>query len=565
MNILRQVSPFYVPRTMQDKGEVKILQERILQGIMLFFATFGILVIGMGVLSAIEKGNYPLAVFYAAMYFAVLAMTIFRDIPYGLRGRIVIFMFLILSISEAFDSGMLGEMRVFLMIMCSVTALFFDFKNVIVTVILSVAVIVGFGIYVENNEVVGALSHFNDGTSWLLSAVMTASLSLIVAGGISLTLNGLATSLGKLNELTQSLETERDTLEDRIQERTRSVNRRMVQLRTAAEISKTIGALTDPDELLQRVVDLIKERFDLYYVGVFLLDDPRQNAVLHSGTGEAGKNMIAAHHSLSIAGSSMIGWCITNRSPRIALDVGSEAVRFNNPHLPNTRSELALPLIIHDVVLGAMTVQSERSNAFDDNDIAILAGIADSVAIALENDRLYNETRERLEEVRMLNREYLQGAWAQTAEANGRLSYEYVAPGLSDPTTEPKTVQIPMILRDEVLGYVQLEMDGKELTAEDQSFIESVTTQTAVALENARLLLETEQRAMQEQKLNELASRFSRALSIDEILRAAVQELGQLPAVAEASVQIAPVASTTTQSPSRPLGPSSANGKEHHS
>lgn len=562
MNFIKQMNPMFVPLSLRNKGEVLILRERILQGIMLFFSTFGLLVIGMAVVGAIQKGIIPLAVFYAALYLAVLAMAIFRDLPYAVRGRIVMFLFFTLSISEAFDSGMLGEMRVFLLMMCSVTAIFYDFKNVIATIVLSVAVIVGFGMYVEMNEVTGALSHFNDGTGWLLSAVMTASLSIILSGAISFTLSGLASSLQKQSELTQSLETERDTLEDRIQERTRSVNRRMVQLRTAAEISRAVGALSNPDELLQRVVDLVKERFDLYYVGVFLLDENRQNAVLHSGTGEAGKNMIAARHSLSTTGSSMIGWCVSNRSPRVALDVGSEAVRFSNPHLPNTRSELALPLIAHDTVQGAMTIQSDRSNAFDDNDIAILSGIADSVAIALENDRLFHETRERLEEVRMLNREYLQNAWAETIDIHGNLSYQYEAPGLSGYAPEANTVQVPMMLRDEVFGYIQLELEGKELSAEDQAFIESVTTQTAVALENARLLLETEQRVAQEQKLNELAARFSRALSIDEILRAAVQELGQLPAVAEASVQIAPV-SASIQAQPRSAGPSGANGKEH--
>lgn len=563
MNFIKNMNPMLVPLSLRDKGEVTILRERILQGIMLFFASVGILVIGMAVINAFQKSNYVLGIFYIGLYLGALSLAIFRDLSYAVRGRVVLGLVYMLAISELYDSGLLGEMRVSLLMFCALTAVFYDFKNAIGAVILSIITIVGFGIYVDTNVVTGPMQHLNDGTRWPLSAAMAGAMSMILAGAISLTLNGLSSSMAKLNELTQGLQTERDTLEDRIQERTRSINRRMVQLRTAAEISRTVGALSNPDELLQRVVDLAKERFDLYYVGVFLLDENRQNAVLHSGTGEAGRNMIAARHSLAITGSSMIGWCVLNRSPRVALDVGSDAVRFSNPYLPNTRSELALPLIVHDTVLGAMTIQSERSNAFDENDIAILSGIADSVAIALENDRLFHETRERLEEVRMLNREYLQNAWAETVDIHGNLSYQYEAPGNSGPASESQTIQVPMMLRDEVLGYIQLELEGKDLSAEDQTFIESVTNQTAVALENARLLLETEQRAAQEQKLNELAARFSRALSIDEILRAAVQELGQLPAVAEASVQIAP-ASASMQVQPRTVRSSGANGKEHH-
>jgi GAF domain-containing protein len=101
-------------------------------------------------------------------------------------------------------------------------------------------------------------------------------------------------------------------------------------------------------------------------------------------------------------------------------------------------------------------------------------------------------------------------------------------------------VEVPLILREEIIGTLTLEMDRDGLTADEQAFIENVNTQTAIALENARLLHETERRAAQEQRLNELAARFSRAQTIDEILRAAVQELGQLPAVAQVSVQLNP-------------------------
>ncbi len=107
------------------------------------------------------------------------------------------------------------------------------------------------------------------------------------------------------------------------------------------------------------------------------------------------------------------------------MDVGSEAVRFNNPRLPLTRSEMALPIIAHYEILGAFTIQSEKANAFAEDDITILEGVADSLAVALENARLYQETRQNLEEIRALNRDYLQRAWAETVQTSGDLAYEY--------------------------------------------------------------------------------------------------------------------------------------------
>ncbi len=123
-------------------------------------------------------------------------------------------------------------------------------------------------------------------------------------------------------------------------------------------------------------------------------------------------------------------------------------------------------------------------------------------------------------------------------------------------------ILVPLTLRGEVIGEIALEMDRGALSEEEGSFIENITTQTAIALENARLLQETEHKAYQEQKLNEISSRFSRAMNIDEILRAAVQELGQLPAVSEVSVHLNPGDPDSTHRIPRYIPPAANNGKE---
>ena len=180
---------------------------------------------------------------------------------------------------------------------------------------------------------------------------------------------------------------------------------RSTSLQTAAEVSKAANSILDVADLIHTSVNLIRNKYDFYYVGMFLVDESRQWAVLQAGTGKAGQIQLAKGHKLKIGGESMIGWCIDQRRARIALDVGAEAVRFNNPDLPETRSEMALPLISRDAVIGALTVQSARPAAFTAEDVTLLQTMADQLANAIANARLFEsaatarrEAEERLQE-----------------------------------------------------------------------------------------------------------------------------------------------------------------------
>jgi PAS domain S-box-containing protein len=188
-----------------------------------------------------------------------------------------------------------------------------------------------------------------------------------------------------------------------------TLERRSTHLQTAAEVSRAVSSILDPQMLALQVVDLVRERFDLYYAGLFLVDttgewtgEPHRWAVLRAGTGEAGRRMLEQGHKLEVGGASMIGWCIANSQARIALDVGEDAIRFNNPHLPETRSELALPLTMRGCPIGALTIQSSQEAAFSKEDITVLQTMADQLANAIANAQLYEETQRRLREQTLL-------------------------------------------------------------------------------------------------------------------------------------------------------------------
>jgi putative methionine-R-sulfoxide reductase with GAF domain len=179
---------------------------------------------------------------------------------------------------------------------------------------------------------------------------------------------------------------------------------RAIWSQTAAEVSRAASTVLEMEELLQQVVDLVQTRFELYYAGLFLADQGAQGsgesgnwAVLRVGTGEAGKQMVEQGHRLEIGGESMIGRCVATMQPRIALDVGEEAVRFVNPFLPETRTELALPLVSRGQALGALTIQSRQPAAFSTDDIAVLQTMADQLAIAIDNANLIEQAHARAE------------------------------------------------------------------------------------------------------------------------------------------------------------------------
>ncbi|MGD9099758.1 MAG: GAF domain-containing protein, partial [Anaerolineae bacterium] len=184
-----------------------------------------------------------------------------------------------------------------------------------------------------------------------------------------------------------------------------ALERRNTQLQTAAEVSRAASSILGLDELIQQTVDLVRERFDLYYAGLFLVEQSEAGewAVLQAGTGDAGREMVEEGHKLKVGGKSMIGWCVANKQARVALDVDKETVRFDNPHLPETCSEMALPLISWGQAIGAMTFQSTQEGTFSDEDVATFQTMSDQLAAAIDNARLYDAARSRAEELAGLN------------------------------------------------------------------------------------------------------------------------------------------------------------------
>jgi PAS domain S-box-containing protein len=345
------------------------------------------------------------------------------------------------------------------------------------------------------------------------------------------------------------------------------LERRALQLRAAAEVARDATTARDLDELLSRAVNLVRDRFGFYHAGIFLVDEQGEYAILTAASGEAGQAMLEDGYKLKVGGAGIVGYVTRRGQPRIALDVGADAVHFKSPYLPETRSELALPFKVGGRVIGALDVQSQQSAAFDEEDVQVLQIMADQLAVAIENVRLVTELQSRLREISVLYQSYSQEAWSRARSGDVTTGYEYdrarviplsrqLSPGAvaqlkagqmvtleseqAGGGSRRSTLVAPLMLRGQMIGAVGFEQDEptQQLSPEDQAVIEAVTSQVALALENARLFEEAQRRASREELAGAATTRIRASLDIDTVLKTAVQEMRQALELPEVVIRL---------------------------
>jgi len=361
------------------------------------------------------------------------------------------------------------------------------------------------------------------------------------------------------NAMTRQLRSMIGNLEIRVNERTYELEYRTQQIQTAAEVGSTISAVRDMNLLLPQVTQLISERFGFYHVGIFLLDTNREFAILTAANSEGGKRMLERRHQLKVGEQGIVGFVTENKVPRIALDVGADAVHFQNPDLPETRSEMALPLIAGGVLLGALDIQSKKAAAFSDEDVEILQVVANQVSTAIENANLFSETQSALETIQRLFGEQSQAAWKKRLKDQKSVGYHVSGSDIISPVSgewSPEmmdasqkgeivqvgdsTIAIPIVLRGQVLGAVRLsKRDRNETWTKDEiELMDGLVDQLEFALESARLYEETQHRATYEQLTREITSRVRETLDIETILKTAASEISNKLGLAALDIQL---------------------------
>jgi GAF domain-containing protein len=312
------------------------------------------------------------------------------------------------------------------------------------------------------------------------------------------------------------------------------------------------------DSLLPEITTAISNQFGFYHVGIFLLDSRREYAVLSAANSKGGQRMLARNHQLKVGETGIVGFVTGTGKPRVALNTGQDAVFFNNPDLPETRSEISLPLRAGDEVVGALDVQSTQPNAFDQDDINILTTLADQVSIAIQNARQYEETRKALAEADLLSRQFIRTGWQQFTKSRklvgirhtgARATLLYRKNGQNKDENDVNwnqvktefnstTLSLPVKLQGEVIGSVDVRAPGNRKWEPDElDIVTAIIERAALAMENARLLAESQKLVAKERTISEISSKISAQSDINELLKTAAQELGHTLPGAEIALQ----------------------------
>ncbi|HUI90475.1 MAG TPA: GAF domain-containing protein [Anaerolineales bacterium] len=360
------------------------------------------------------------------------------------------------------------------------------------------------------------------------------------------------------------------TLEQRVRERTselasanQEVSHRAAQLEAIAKVTRSIASIQDLQTILPEIAQTISEEFGFYHIGIFMLDEAKQFAVLQAANSQGGQAMLQHGHRLKVGEQGIVGFVAANAIPRIALDTGVDAVFFNNPDLPTTRSEMALPLILNEQTIGVLDVQSEEPSAFTQEDIEVLATLAEQVSIAIQNARLFDETNRSLREARGLYEQFIQSALSETAEEKkvgyqlkgtslASLSTPMVSPEIEmvlakgDTIVKPVDTErnaailtIPIKLRGNVIGVLDIRSQDKaDWGQDDIDIAQAVAERVALAVENATLLEDSQRRASKERIIGEVTTKISQSINLRNVLQTAVEELGHVIPGSDVIIQL---------------------------
>jgi len=239
--------------------------------------------------------------------------------------------------------------------------------------------------------------HLGNMVFLMLAAAIVSSLVLLIAQAQN--------ALQQQEKFTEDIETARQKLQEEFEEQREEINRRATDLETASGLARDISKFTNLDTLLGNAVNLIRDQFGFYHAGLFLLDVNKEYAVLRSATGDAGRQMLANNHRLRVGEVGLVGYAVSKGEPRIAQNVYQDTFHYKNPILPDTQSELALPLRVAGDIIGALDVQSKEAMAFDPEDVKILQMIADQLAVAINKAQVLQQLEKTVDD---LKERYLQ-------------------------------------------------------------------------------------------------------------------------------------------------------------
>lgn len=519
-----------------------------------FLATVLRVVAALGLLLILS--NFPTManierVAFSVIYLAFLAAT-FLPMPYAVRAGTLIFSGYLVGVYTILQAGPWSGATSYFLAATVFAVLLFNWQvdRWVFSINLATIILAGILNVLGYLPLISAKAPPAELMDWLPYAADYFVLAIASIWAINLLKAEFKSVAEKFQSALGALSKDRADLEKRVEERTAGLIKKTDQLRAASYIARQTAEIQDLDTILNVVARLMTDQFGFHHAGIFLMNETGDEVVLVSASSEGGRRMIERGLAFKVGSQGIVGLAASQKKSRIALDVGPDAVSFNNPDLPNTRSQVALPMLVRDRVLGVLDIQSDQPMAFSTDDIDVLQTLADQVAVTIENTRLLGESQTALMQIEALTASRTREAWTQKIR-EGNYAYTYTplgirAGGISEETDN--SLKIPITLRGQKIGTLSLvRKDGAQWSELDRDMVQEVAYQAGLAMENVRLVEDATQRAGQEQLVGELAARFSQSMDIDSLLQTAARELGQIPNVAEVSVFLGEMPTRTSE------------------
>ena len=579
MNFFDKINPNRIPEGIDPNDTVQIIRERILQYILLSASSLGLIAMVTSVVSNLSRGRWELSGLYIIFYTALVYITYFRDRNYTLRANVTLSIFYILGLTGLLESGLSGDGRILLLtfaVMGTVLLKNIPWGWVVLFSVMTMGIIgllMGTQIITPPPASITANSGYL--IDWVTGSIIFAVLAFITSVTARSLSSGVESSLRNQRLLNEELAAEKAALENRVAERTEEIRRRALDLETAAEMASEIASSKDLENLLKLTVERVQSRFGFYHASIFLLDAKKEFAVLRASTGEAGKILLQSGHRLRVGEMGMVGYVVSRGEPRISSDVNQDPFHYKNPILPDTRSEITLPLHAGEEIIGALDIQSEKPGVFTPDDVKIFQIIADQLGVAIDKAKLVATLQDNLSLWETSTSQFTQKSWrAHLRPGKKTTSFQYrgnkiisgvpYTPEVIDAYRKQEPVRnliidpansgektsimaIPILLRGQILGVLTVKIQREAIADDLVEFLRSVTERLSVALENVRLLEEIQSNAERDHLVADISGRVRSATGVDQILRTAAEELGRTLGLSDVLVQLRPTDPTPTR------------------
>jgi GAF domain-containing protein len=528
------------------------VRERLLSAVLYAAAVLGTFMFIAIALSAVRQARWTLAIVCSLAYLWLLTSALLRRLPFNLRAGSLLLLIYAFGPIELLQGGLGGDGRIILLAFPALAAMLLGLWPGLSALALSLSSLAVVGWLMTSGQVPLPSSETAAGSGnpayWIGAGLLFFALGTLITASVAFIVRGLETLLRDQHEALTRLQDEHSNLERSVADRTSDLERQAIQLQTAAEIAKLATQRLEPRELMSQAIELVRDRFSLYHASVFMLDTSGTWAELAASTGEAGRQLLARHHRLAVGSASIVGWVTANQKPRVAPDVEQDLFHYKNPLLPGTRSEVAVPVMIGQRLVGALDVQSTQPHAFSEPDVRAIEAIAAELAIAFENSRLMSEARSRLERSDGLPR----GSWAESwsrlvragattvvslgieGEAGGdwsaeeALGQEAAHQGRTLRSDDGRLVATPVQMRGEVFATISARKPAEPWTEDDIAVLEAVAGQAALALEGARQYTEEQRRLAELEVINRISQAASQLLNFDSLFRVLQAQVNQV-------------------------------------